>query len=108
MKILIDECTPQVVKTRLPHLQVTSVQEMGWRGIRNGELLGRAEAVFDVLVTTDRNLRYQQNLKGRRLAVIVLPSNRVPVVVRLLKVIERAIMSIGPGEWVELAPPEEG
>jgi len=108
LKILIDECTPWVVKTRLAHLQVTSVQEMGWRGIRNGELLGRAEAVFDVLVTTDRNLRYQQNLKGRRLAVIVLPSNRVPVVVRLLKVIERAIMSIGPGEWVELAPPEEG
>ena len=79
MKILLDECAPRVVKRRLPSRNVSAVQEMGWAGTKNGALLALAEAQFDVFITTDKNLRYQQNLAGRRLAFILLPSNSVPV-----------------------------
>jgi hypothetical protein len=81
LRILLDECTPRVVKTRLAHRTISTVQEMGWTGITNGALLARADREFDVLVTADRSLRYQQNLAGRRLAVVVLPTNRVPAVI---------------------------
>jgi len=68
VKILLDECTPHVVKKSLPTRDVSTVQEMGWAGIGNGELLNRAEGEFDVFITTDKKLRYQQNLSGRNLA----------------------------------------
>ena len=61
---------------------------MGGTGIKNGELIRRAEEQFDVLVTADQTLRYQQNLSGRKLAIIVIPTNQVRVVVGLLPVIE--------------------
>ena len=70
MRILFDECTPRIVKTRLQRLTITTIQERGWQGIKNGELLNRAEREFDVLVTADRNLR-RQSLSGRR----ILPSS---------------------------------
>lgn len=91
-----------MVKTRLPRFTITTVQERGWQGIKNGELLNKAEQEFDVLVTPDRNLRRQQNLSGRRLAIVVLPSNQVPVVVRLLPDLERVLDTIQPGTFVEL------
>lgn len=102
MKILLDECTPRVVKTRLQPRAISTVQERGWQGIENGELLKRAEQEFDVLVTADRNLPRQQNLSGRRIAIVVLPSNQVPVVVRLLPDLERVLDTIQPGTLVEL------
>lgn len=75
MKVLLDECTPRVVKKRIPAHDIRTVQEMGWAGIKNGELLTLAEPLFEVFVTTDKNLRYQQNLSQRKLAFILLPSN---------------------------------
>ena len=60
MKILLDECTPAIVKKRLPHRDIHTVQEMGWSGVKNGELLKAAEGLFDVFITTDKNLRHQQ------------------------------------------------
>lgn len=75
MKILLDECTPRIVKLRLTQLDISTVQEMGWAGIKNGELLDRAGRQFDVLVTADQNLPRQQMLSGKRLAVVVLPTN---------------------------------
>lgn len=74
MKILLDECTPRLLKRRLTEFDVQSVQELGWAGITNGELLRLAEEQFDVLVTSNQNLRHQQNLAGRRLAIIQLPT----------------------------------
>ena len=68
-----------MVKTRLPRFTITTVQERGWQGIKNGELLNRAEQEFDVLVTADRNLRRQQTLSGRRIAIVVLPSTGCPL-----------------------------
>src|SRR6266576_2082190 len=66
-----------------------------------GEVLERAEQRFDVLVTADQSFPYQQNLAGRRLAVVVLPSNNVPVVVGLLPDLERVLGAIQPGDVVE-------
>jgi hypothetical protein len=105
VKILLDESVPRILKLHLPLLDISTVQEMGWAGIRNGELLRRAEARFDVLVTADQNLRYQQNLSGRTLAILVLPSNQVPVVIRLLPQVETSLATIQAGTLVEIPFP---
>jgi len=105
LKILLDECTPRVVKKRLPHLAILTVQEMSWGGIKNGKLLNMAETRFDVLISTDQNLPYQQNLSDKKLSVIILPSNQVPVVSQLIPAIERALKIIQPGVFVEIPLP---
>jgi hypothetical protein len=105
MNILLDECTPRVVKRRLPGRNIRTVQEMGWSGLRNGELLAAANGQFDVFITTDKNLRYQQNLKKYNFAVLLLPSNQVPVVVSLIPDIEAALKIIKVGDFVEIPLP---
>jgi hypothetical protein len=69
MNIILDECTPRIVKKRLPHFAIRTVQEMGWAGIKNGALLKLAEAQFEVFITTDKNLRHQQNLAKSKVGV---------------------------------------
>ena len=105
MNILLDECTPRAVKKRLPHLAIPTVQEMGWSGVKNGELLKLAEQQFDVFITTDKNLRHQQNLARIKLAFLLLPTNQVPVVVALLSEIEEALKTIQTGDFVEIPMP---
>ncbi len=81
MKVLIDECAPRVLKQVLiDHgYECLTVQDAGWAGKVNGELLELAEAEFDVLITLDTNLKYQQNLAERKIAFIVFrtQSNRL-------------------------------
>ncbi len=81
MRILLDESLPKELKTELPGHKVRTVQEMGWSGVKNGELLVRAAAQFDVFITADQNLRYQQNLSALPLAIAVLvaTSNRIEI-----------------------------
>lgn len=105
MNILLDECTPRLVKKRLPQFFIRTAQEMGWTGIKNGKLLNLAEGQFDILISTDQNLPYQQNLAGRRIAVIILPSNKVPVVAQLMSAVEQALQTIQPGTVVEIPLP---
>jgi predicted nuclease of predicted toxin-antitoxin system len=105
VNILLDECTPRLVKKRLPKLNIQTVQEMGWAGLKNGALLAAAESQFDVFVTTDKNLRYQQNLQGRKLAVLLLPSNQVPIVERLITAIEANLMTIQAGDFIAIPLP---
>ena len=105
MRILLDECTPRVVKKRLPLRDIQTVQEMGWSGIKNGELLKAAEDQFDVLITTDKNLRYQQNLAARNLAVILLPTNQVPAVEALVRHIDAALDAVQAGDFLEIPYP---
>jgi hypothetical protein len=69
-------------------------------GVKNGELIKLAEANFEVLVTCDPNLRYQQNLKDRNLAVIVLPSNSVPIVEKLLLRLTEALSIVKAGDFI--------
>jgi len=80
MKIIIDECVPSIVKRGLLKRDVVSVQDMGWAGIKNGELLKLVAAEFDVFVTSDKNLRHQQNLTDIDVAILLVPSNQVPVI----------------------------
>ncbi len=72
MRVLLDECVPKRLKSELVGHDARTVQEMGWAGKRNGELLAAAAAEFDAFLTVDRNLAFQQDLSGFDVAVIVL------------------------------------
>jgi predicted nuclease of predicted toxin-antitoxin system len=71
MRVLLDECVPRALRRELPDHDVKTVAEVGWAGLKNGELLQRATLQFDVLLTIDRNLEYQQNFAGLSLAVVI-------------------------------------
>jgi len=103
MRIILDENLPRSLKGIFPNHSVTTVQEQGHTGVANGVLLARLEGVFDVFITADKNLRYQQNLSGRRLAILELPSNRLPLLRPLFPRIVAAINSISPSAYVQLA-----
>ncbi len=79
---------------------------MRWQELVNGELLLRAERDFDAIVTTDKRLRYQQSLAGRRLAIIVLPTTSWPILRMHTARIAAAVDSIHPGAYLELQLPE--
>ncbi len=102
IKIIIDECVPNIVKRDLPAKQIVSVQSKGWSGIKNGELLKLVAAEFDVFITSDKNLRHQQNLSAIDLSIILLPSNQVPVVKALLPRLDTALETIGRHEFIEI------
>jgi hypothetical protein len=110
LRVLVDECLPEDLLGWLPEWDVRMVQQMGWAGVKNGELLRRAEGQFDLFLTADKNLRYQQNLKGRRLAILLLPTNRLKVLQKMTADIEAAIAFVVPGEpdqYFELLQPAE-
>lgn len=75
---------------------------MGWRGIKNGALLDLMAEEFQTIVTTDKNFPFQQNLAKRRIAAVILPSNRIRIVIELIPKIESALITITPGQFVEL------
>jgi hypothetical protein len=75
---------------------------MGWRGIKNGALLDFMAEEFQTIVTTDKNLPFQQNLIKRRIAAVILPSNRIRIVIKLMPEIESTLNTITPGQFVEL------
>jgi len=72
MKVLLDECLPKKLKRDFVGYEVNTVPEMGWAGIKNGALLNLAAPSFDVFITIDNNLRYQQNLKTIPLVIVIL------------------------------------
>ena len=90
MRILLDESLPKELQSELPGHEVRTVQEMGWASLRNGELLSRCGKQFDVFLTADQNLQFQQNLKVLPVSVAVLAakSNRIadlrPLIPKLL------------------------
>ena len=102
MKILIDESLPIELKDALAGFDVSTVKEMGWQGLKNGELLKRTNEFFDVLITADKNLRYQQNLSRFKLAFIVFPSNHLEIVLRYAPIAQQALSHIQSGEFIEL------
>lgn len=102
MKIILDECVPSIVKRGLPGRDIVTVQELGWAGIKNGELLRRVAVEFDVFITSDKNLQHQQNLSAFDLAIILLPSNQVPVVNALLSDIDGALDRVAVAGFIEL------
>src|ERR1700730_9138320 len=104
MRVLIDECAPKALKYALAehgHACLT-VQEAGWSGKENGDLLALAEAEFDVLVTLDTNLRFQQNLERRRIGIVVLRalSNRLSNLKAHFPACANALQAIKPGDII--------
>ena len=106
MRVLIDECAPKALKQALAGsgYDCTTVQEAGWSGKENGELLTLAGANFDVLVTIDRKLRYQQNLEKHNVALLIVRarSNRVADLEPHFPACVEALRTIHPGMVVEV------
>ena len=107
MRILLDECVRVQVRNALVDHEVSTAQEMGWRGASNGKLLELAEHQgFHLFIVADKNLRYQQNLKGRKLAILEIWTNHRPTLEKHLDLIHTAASSISTGEYLFLAKPD--
>ena len=105
MRILLDECAPRPLKRELADYEIRTVVEMGWSGKKNGELLQlMSQEGFTILLTTDQNLRYQQNLQQAGVAVVVLvaSSNRLPDLLPLVADARNGLNTITPGEVIEV------
>jgi hypothetical protein len=103
MLILFDHGTPRSIARSLQDHIVVEAMARGWDQLSNGELLKAAEeAGFDVLLTTDKNIRYQQNLKGRRLAIVVLGNPQRPAVERCIDRVVAALSAATPGSYFEV------
>ena len=103
MKIILDENLPKALKRYLSAYEVTTVQEQGWAGVKNGELIARIDEVYDVFITSDKNLKYQQNLTGRRIAIIELPTNRLKLLETITDKILVEVESVSLGMYVQVS-----
>lgn len=105
MKMLFDHCVPRPLRSALHGHDITSTREMGWEGLKNGKLLDEAQgAGFTVLLTVDQNLRYQQNLKGRAIAVVVMIADGITVedLRPLVPAVETTLLQVQPGQLYEV------
>ena len=106
MRILFDHGTPSGIGRSLAGHEVTEAIERGWDRISNGDLLSKAESAgFDILLTTDKNVRYQQNLKGRTIAIVVLSNSAWRMVRQHLDRIATAVNTAVPGSFTEVEIP---
>ena len=105
MRVLLDECVPRPLHPHLKSLDCCTVQQMGWRGKKNGELLAlMKQEGFGILLTIDQNLRYQQNLQQAGIAVIVIKakSNKTKHLLPAIPQVLAAIDLIQAGSYVEI------
>ena|SRR5215217_1348760 len=106
MKILFDQGTPVPLRNHLPNHIVETAYEKGWSNLKNGDLLTLAEVEgFDALITTDQNLRYQQNLPGRRIGVIVLLTTNWPRIKKNAALVTQAVDNLNSGSYEEIGFP---
>ncbi len=104
MKLLLDECVTRFLKRALPNHDVQTVAEAGFRGLKNGALLMAASASYDALITVDRNLEYQQNIRALEIAVVILAAagttyeDLLPLVPKL----EASLKNVRPGEMTTI------
>ena len=102
MKILFDQGTPAPLRHSLSGHEIRTAYEQGWQTLRNGELLDRAQAErFEVIITTDQNLRYQQNLTGRP-AIVVLMTTSWPLIRPHADRVAAAVEALGADAYIEL------
>jgi hypothetical protein len=106
MKILFDNGTPNTIARSLIGHQVTFARQIGWHELGNGELIQRAEhAGYELLLSTDKNIRYQQDQSERRIALVVLGNSQWPMVRLHLDQIVTAVNSSLPGSYTEVEIP---
>jgi len=105
VRILLDECLPKRLKRDLVGHEARTVPEMGWASKRNGELLTLAEGSFDVFLTVDRNLSFQQDVTRFKLAVVVLVANgnRYSDLQPLVSDVLAALVGVAPGQSVKVS-----
>jgi hypothetical protein len=106
IRVLLDEGVPERLRSEFSEaFVVETVRHRGWRGTRNGDLLHAAEATFDALVTVDKRLRYQQNVRAHAIAVVVLDAlgTKFSDLLPLVPAVEAALRRVKPGEVVIVA-----
>jgi|SRR3954454_9968120 hypothetical protein len=103
-RVLLDHCIPRPFRDFVTNCSVSTAAEMGWEQLKNGELLAAAEqGGFEILITADKNLQYQQNLANRRIAIIELPTNRLRLVANYAPQVNAALVRINPGDYIAIA-----
>lgn len=108
MFVLFDQGTPVPIRSFLKEHTVQTTAQRGWDKLKNGELLKAAEdAGFDVLVTPDKNIRYQQNLQIHAIAIVVLSNPQWPVLRRHVELVVAAVNTAKPGTYCEVEIPRQ-
>lgn len=108
MRILFDNGTPKSIARSLVGHEVTRARQIGWHELENGALISQAEgAGHDLLLSTDKNIRYQQNLDGRKIAIVVLGNSQWPMVKLNLDKIVAAVNESTIGSYTEVEIPFE-
>jgi len=102
VKVLFDQGTPAPLRKELSRHTVVTAYEKGWSALTNGDLLAKAECEFDLLITTDQNLHYQQNLTQRQIAIPVLPTTSWPKIRSHAAEIITAVDRIKPGDYISI------
>jgi hypothetical protein len=106
MRILFDQGTPVPLRHYLADHNVGISADLGWERLRNGELLAVAEnAGYDLLLTTDKNIRYQQNLKNRMIAIVVIGHSQWPTLEPYVQRVVEAVNGAVPGSYAEVDIP---
>ncbi len=105
MRILVDENLPVRFFSRLlAEFDVRTVKDLGWEGIKNGELIKRIEGEFDLFITADKNIQYQQRLTERTFAIIEVFTNRLPLLSEWEAKILESIRSVHGNEYKKIGP----
>lgn len=101
-RVLFDEDMPRQLRRDLSEFEIRTVQEQGWSSVQNGELLRRASEQFDVLVTADKNLQHQQNIRALDIGIVVVAARdtRLPHLRSLIPQLRSAIADINPGSVI--------
>ena len=106
MRLLFDQGVPAPLRKHLPGHTIVTAYEKGWSNLANGDLLAQAEADgFAALITTDQNLRYQQNLTGRSVGIVVLLTTSWPRIKQHIPTIAETIDGLQLGNYVEISIP---
>lgn len=102
MKILIDECLPHQIRSCLPGHDSQTVKYAGFSGYENGELLSISENEYDLFIPSDKNIRYQQNLLGRKIGILILSTNDRNEIVRNCEIILDTVNRMKGSDFLEL------
>jgi len=102
VRILFDHGVPVPLRKKLSGHQISTAHEMGWNQVSNGELISKAEGSFDVFISTDQNLKYQQNLKNRKIAILVLPTTSWRKIETNSHLIQQTLDSLKPNIYEEI------